>query len=113
MPERSREQLGEELPERWSAQRKMEVVLRLLRGEDLGELSREIQLPASELEGWRRAFLEGGLSGLKRRGGDPLERELERTRAKLGEVMMRLELAEGLLEKRGYSEELRKLWRSV
>ena len=30
----------EELPERWSAQRKAEVVLRLLRGEDLGEVSR-------------------------------------------------------------------------
>jgi hypothetical protein len=26
-------------------------------------------------------------------------------------VMMRLELAEGLLEKRGYAEELKKLWR--
>ncbi len=25
--------------------------------------------------------------------------------------MMRLELAEGLLEKRGYGEELKKLWR--
>ncbi len=32
----------EEVPERWSTQRKMEVVLRLLRGEDLGEVSREI-----------------------------------------------------------------------
>ena len=31
-----------ELPERWSARRKSEIVLRLLRGEDLGELSREI-----------------------------------------------------------------------
>ncbi|GIW53092.1 MAG: hypothetical protein KatS3mg082_2922 [Nitrospiraceae bacterium] len=66
MPEKSRDQLGEELPERWSAQRKMEVVLPPLRGEDLRELSREIQLPASELEGRTRASLEGGLNGLKR-----------------------------------------------
>jgi hypothetical protein len=34
-----------ELPERWSAKRKAEVMMRLVRGEDLGEVSREIQVP--------------------------------------------------------------------
>ena len=102
----------QELPERWSAKRKAEVVLRLLQGEDLGELSRQIQVPAPELEEWRRAFLDGAESGLKKRAGDPLERELVRTRAKLGETMMKLELAEILLEKRGYMEDVRKLRRS-
>lgn len=96
-------------PERWSPQRKTEVVLRLLRGEDLGEVSREVQEPASELEEWRRVFLAGGQQGLKRRGGDPAGRELIRTRAKLGEMTMRLELASELLEKRGYGDDLRKL----
>ena len=100
-----------ELPERWSVQQKTDVVLRLLRGEDLGERSREIQVPAHEIEEWRRVFIESGAAGLKRRGGDPAERELVRTRAKLGETMMKLELAEHLLEKRGYGEELRKLRR--
>lgn len=100
---------GEELPQRWSSRRKAEIVLRLLRGEDLGEISREIQVPASELEEWRRAYLDGAEAGLKRRTGDPLERELVRTRAKLGEVMMRLELSEELLKKRGYGAELKKL----
>jgi hypothetical protein len=38
---------GEGLPERWSARRKAEIVLRLLRGEDLGEVSREIRRLAS------------------------------------------------------------------
>ena len=74
MSDKPKEQIREALPERWSAQRKMEVVLRLLRGEDLGELSREFQVPAPELENWRRVFLEGGVNGLKRRSGDPLER---------------------------------------
>ena len=68
-------------------------------------------MPAPELESWRRVFLEGGVSGLKRRSDDPLERKLDRTREQLGEVMMRLELAEGLLEKRGYREDLKKLLR--
>jgi transposase-like protein len=100
-----------ELPERWSAKRKCEVVLRLFRGEDLGEVSREIEVPASEIEKWRRAFMDGGEAGLKRRLSDPLDSELVRTRAKLGEVMMRLELSEDLLEKRGYMPELKKLYK--
>ena len=96
-----------EIPERWSAQRKTDLVLRLLRGEALDAVARESQVPAHELEEWRRVFLDGGLQGLKKRV-DPEERELKRVQAKLGEVMMRLELAEGLLEKKGYGAELRK-----
>ncbi len=111
MSEEAKEHLREELPERWSAQRKMEVVVRLLRGEDLGELSREVQVAPAELESWRRVFLEGGVNGLRRRSGDPVERELERTRAKGGELTMRLELAQGLLEKGGYGDELKRLLR--
>ncbi len=111
MSEEAKEHPREELPERWSGQRKMEVVVRLLRGEDLGELSREVQVAPAELESWRRVFLEGGVNGLRRRSGDPVERELERTRAKVGELTMRLELAQGLLEKRGYGDELKRLLR--
>jgi transposase len=96
-------------PERWSAQRKVEVVLRLLRGEDLVEVSRETQVAPHELEEWRRVFIERGQQGLKSRSRDPGERELIRTRAKLGEMTMRMELAEELLEKRGYADELKKL----
>lgn len=96
-----------ELPERWSAQRKTELILRLLRGESLDSVSRESQVPAHELESWQRAFLEAGTRGLRRQT-DPEEHELLRTRAKLGEVMMRLELAEGLLETKGDGEELKK-----
>ena len=99
----------EKVPERWSAQQKTEVVMRLLRGEDLVEVSRQMQVSPPELEEWRRVFLETGQQGLKRRGRDPGERELTRTRAKLGELTMRLELASELLEKRGYGDELRTL----
>jgi len=74
-------------------------VLRLLRGEALDAVARDSQVPAHELEEWRRVFLDGGTQGLKKRV-DPEERELKRVQAKLGEVMMRLELAEGLLEKK-------------
>ena len=66
---------GVELPERWSVQRKTELVLRLLRGEALDAVSRESQVPAHELESWKRLFLEQGTWGLKTRS-DPEEREL-------------------------------------
>jgi hypothetical protein len=96
-----------ELPERWSIQRKSELVLRLLRGETLDAVSRESQVPAHELESWKRIFLEQGTRGLKTRS-DPEERELTLARAKIGELMMRLELAEHLIEKRGLTDEWKK-----
>jgi hypothetical protein len=96
-----------ETPERWSAVRKTDVVLRLLQGEAIDAVSRDTQVPAHELEAWRRVFLESGTQGLKKRI-DPEDRELRRVQAKLGEVMMRLELAEDLIEKKGYGAELRK-----
>ncbi len=102
-------QRADDLPERWSAPRKMEIVLRLVRGEALDEVAREIQVPVHEVEEWRRVFLEGGQQGLKRRGLDPEERELRRLQAKIGDMTMRLELAEHLLEKRGFAEDVRRL----
>ncbi|MDQ5833126.1 MAG: hypothetical protein M3550_08730 [Actinomycetota bacterium] len=95
---------GVELPERWSVQRKTEVVMRLLRGEPLDAVSRDSQIPAHELEEWKRVFLETGTRGLKTRA-EPEERELTLARAKIGELMMRLELAEHLIEKRGLADE--------
>jgi transposase len=95
---------GPEIPERWSIQRKTELVLRLLRGEALDAVSRESQIPAHELESWKRMFLDSGGRGLKTRT-EPEERELTLARAKIGELMMRLELAEHLIEKRGLADE--------
>lgn len=100
---------GEDLPERWSAQRKTEVVLRVIRGEAIDEVAREIQVPVHEVEDWRRVFLEGGQRGLKRRDLDPEQREVRRLQAKIGDMTMRLELAEALLEKRGVAEDVRRL----
>jgi transposase len=101
-----------ELPERWSAKAKTDVVLRLVRGESVDAVSREIQVPAHELEAWRRTFLESGADGLKRRHGDPETRLLKQAQAKVGDLAMRLELAEMLLEKKGYGEELARLKKS-
>ena len=81
---------------RWSAKRKQEAVLRLLRGESLDALSRETGQPAAVLSRWREAFLEGGLAALKRRTEDPkvaaLEKELWRAKRLVGDLMMEREL---------------------
>jgi len=110
--EAAERQTSEELPERWSARAKTEIVLRLLKGEELGTVSRETQVPVHELERWRRIFLEGGTNGFKRRDTPGAERELKRVQAKVGELTMKLEIVEWFLEKKGYGEELKKLKRS-
>src|SRR2546422_11148381 len=82
------ERTGEELPERGSARAKAEIVLRLLKGEELDTVSRETQVPVHELERWRRVFLEGGSNGFKRRDTRTAGRELKRGQAKVGEPAM-------------------------
>jgi len=41
---------------RWSAGRKKEVVLRLLRGEPVDAISREVSVPIYKLERWRDRY---------------------------------------------------------
>jgi len=74
---------GQELPERWSAKAKTEVVLRLLRWEAVEAVSREIEVWALEVEAWRRVFLGGGRASLKRRGGDPGDRAVKQAQPKV------------------------------
>src|SRR5829696_3983681 len=62
--------------QRWSAARKREVVLRLLRGDSTELLSRELGLPIFELDQWRQkadAPLEGAR---KEREASPADGEL-------------------------------------
>lgn len=77
---------------RWTATRKMEVVLRLLKGESIDALSRELGVEIYLLEEWRAKALQGIESGLKVRPGDPLKQELDHAKKRLGELMMENEL---------------------
>ena len=77
---------------RWSSRRKMEVVLRVLRGEDLDSLSRELHVTAAAIAQWRDQFLAGGQAGLRRRETDERELEISRMRSKIGEITMENEL---------------------
>ena len=77
---------------RWSSQRKMEVVLRLLKGEDLDVLSRKLKVSTSRIVQWREEFLGGGQSALKSREPDQRDEEILRLKAKVGELTMDNEL---------------------
>ena len=90
---------GWKKPQRFSAQKKTEVVLRLLRGETLDLLSRELGIPAARLATWREAFLDAGQEGLKKQPLDGREREMARLREKLGESTMDIELLREKLER--------------
>ena len=77
---------------RFSSQRKTATVLRLLRGEDLELLSRELGVTAATLAGWRDDFLAGGQAALKSRPVDDRDEEIARLRPKVGELTMDNEL---------------------
>ena len=77
---------------RWSAGRKKEVVLRLLRGESVDALSREVAVPIYKLEQWRDRALAGIDAGLKERENDPLERQLDEAKRRIGELVMEVEI---------------------
>ena len=77
---------------RWSAGRKKEVVLRLLRGEPVDAVSREVSVPIYKLERWRDRALAGIDAGLKERENDPVERQLDDANRRIGELVMEVEI---------------------
>ena len=75
LPTDSGEKAGPTVIQRRSATRKREVVLRLLRGESLDAISREIGVEVYRLERWRDRALAAMDAGLKERSDDdPLHR---------------------------------------
>src|SRR5215217_2220313 len=78
--------------QRFSARRKLAAVARLLRGEPLETVARELNLTAARLSEWRDRALAAAEAAMKERGRDGRDEELLRLRAKLGEVTMANEL---------------------
>ena len=77
---------------RMTAGRKRDAVLRLLRGEPLEIVARELSVTAADLSSWRDAFLEAGAASLKARARDGRDEKIDRLQSKLGEVLMDNEL---------------------
>jgi hypothetical protein len=79
-------------PKRFSVQRKMAVVARLLRGEPLELVARETAVSIARLTEWRDRALAGAASALKERERDDRDDEIARLKAKVGEITMDNEL---------------------
>ena len=78
--------------QRWSASRKRDVVLRLLRGESLEALSREAGVEIYRLDAWRERAMAGLELGLKDRHGEPVAEMLDAAKRHIGELSMEIEL---------------------
>src|SRR5512132_2508136 len=79
-------------PQRYSAKRKLRVVSRLLRGEPLELLARELNVTAARLSEWRDRALLAAEAALKERNSDDRDDEIVRLKGKVGEMTMGTEL---------------------
>jgi len=87
--------------QRWSVNRKRDVVLRLLRGEAAEDLSRELGVPLYKLERWRQKA-EAALDGaLKERETDAATGELAAAMQRIGELSLENELLRSRIERPG------------
>ena len=77
---------------RWSAGRKKEVVLRLLRNEPVDDRSREVSVPIYKLEQWHDRSLAAIDAGLKERENDPVWAQLDDANRRIGELVMEIEM---------------------
>src|SRR5215831_13694956 len=82
--------------QRWSAKRKVELLLSLVKGErKLVDVCREHDLKQSEVESWMETFLKTGERGLKANSEDEValrEQEIKELRAKVGELVLELDV---------------------
>jgi hypothetical protein len=78
---------------RFSSRKEMDVVLRVLRGDDLDLVSRDAGITADAVAEWRDQFVASGQAGLKSRADDGRDDELARLKAMVGDLTMRLELS--------------------
>ena len=84
---------------RMSAGRKQEAVLRILRGEDLELVARELVITAADLSGWRDGFLVAGAASLRSRPADGRDVEMRAMREKIGDLTMANELLETKIDR--------------
>ena len=90
-----------EAGQRWTVARKREAALRLLRGEPVELLSRELGVEIFRLEALRDKALAGIDASLKERKGNPVKAELDIAMKRIGELTMQVELLEAKTEKSG------------
>ena len=87
---------------RISSTQKLTMILRLLRGETLDEVSRTENVLIADLNQWRDKFLEAGKNGFKKSPSKAKEAEYER-------VIGKLQMENELLKKKSFFNTRRNL----
>ncbi len=95
---------------RFSSRRKMEAVMRLLRGDELDAISRELGVTASTLSSWRDRFLFSGQAGLKTQAVPELQDQTRDLKALIGELTIDNECLKSLLRKHEERDPLAVRW---
>ena len=83
-----KEEAREVVKHRLSARMKSEAVLRVLRGESLDVVARELGTTAAYVSEWRDQFIAHGTASLRRQESSTLEIENKRLKEKVGELTM-------------------------
>ena len=87
--------------QRWSVARKREVALRLLRGEPLEALSRELGVEMYRLAEWRLKAMTGIDASLLERSGTAEQAQLDAALKRVGELSMEVELLRARCQQNG------------
>jgi len=88
---------------RWSAHRKKDAVLRMICGEPLDALSRELCIEVCRLEEWHERAMQGMEDALKLREGDSHLAELEAAMRRIGEISLENEMLRERIKKQNIS----------
>jgi transposase-like protein len=82
--------------ERWTAKRKAELVLEIIKGhKTIVDAAREYDLKQSEIQKWIDTFMEYGRQGLKshpKRMESAYEEQLKSHREKIGELVLQIDI---------------------
>lgn len=98
---------------RWSAPRKVSVILELLRGADLESTSRKYRVTVATLTAWRDEFLTHGEAGLKSREVAVEDEESRRLKSVVANLSVDNELLrEKIAKLEGGLPLARRKWRS-
>jgi transposase-like protein len=87
---------GDETLKRWTAKRRVALVLEILRGDtSVAEAARTHALTVAEIEQWKERFLSGAENALRSRPLDDeaiKDQEIKRLQRKVGELVMDMDI---------------------
>ena len=102
----SEEQSGE--TQRWTAKRKVAVVLSILKGETtVVEAARKHGLTVADIEEWKDRFLSSAENGLRAKPKDDealKDEEIKRLKQKVGELVLDLDIVKDAMRGRPFNK---------